>query len=77
MVNVDVSNTTFWHVASFPMIVNQLTGHMDLDTVQTCWRDQGSKKLTWKYEGIKRLRANFFQVEHKGRSKEECKLHRP
>ncbi|KAL9030315.1 MAG: hypothetical protein Q9196_001543 [Gyalolechia fulgens] len=77
VVNIDVSHTTFWHVASFPMIINQLTGHQNLDTVQTSWRDVKSGKTNYKYEAMKRLRANTFTVDHKGRSREEAqKRHR-
>ncbi|KAL8936923.1 MAG: hypothetical protein Q9216_004682 [Gyalolechia sp. 2 TL-2023] len=77
VLNIDVSHSTFWHVASFPAIINQLTGHQNLDTVQTSWRDAKSLKTNFKYEAMKRLRANSFTVAHKGRSREEAaKIHR-
>ncbi|KAL8716741.1 MAG: hypothetical protein Q9225_005958 [Loekoesia sp. 1 TL-2023] len=69
VVNVDVSHHTFWHVATFPMIINQLTGHMNLDTLQTGWRD--NNKPNFKFDAMKRLKANNFTVQHKGRSEAE------
>lgn len=70
VVNVDVSHHTFWHVATFPMIINQLTGHMNLDTLQTSWRD--NNRPNFKFDAMKRLKANNFTVQHKGRSEAEC-----
>ncbi|KAL8832946.1 MAG: hypothetical protein Q9170_004627 [Blastenia crenularia] len=70
VVNVDVSHTTFWHVASFPIIINQLTGHNNVDTLQTSWRGQDGKP-NFKFDAMKRLRANNFTVKHKGRSEVE------
>ncbi|KAL8858415.1 MAG: hypothetical protein Q9178_005096 [Gyalolechia marmorata] len=71
VVNVDVSHTCFWNKASFPMIINQLSGHMDLDTLPYNWRDRRTGKTTNKFQTMKRLKKNDFFVTHRGRSEKE------
>ncbi|KAL8844394.1 MAG: hypothetical protein Q9176_001304 [Flavoplaca citrina] len=71
VVNVDVSHTCFWNKLSFPMIVNQLSGHMDLDTLPVSWRDRRTGKTNNKFLTMRRLKKNDFYVAHKNRSKQE------
>ncbi|KAL8852773.1 MAG: hypothetical protein Q9221_002403 [Calogaya cf. arnoldii] len=73
VVNVDVSHVCFWNVANFPMIINQLSGHMDLDTLQWCWRERASTKTNNKFTTMKRLKKNDFFVNHRNRSEKESK----
>ncbi|KAI4088170.1 MAG: hypothetical protein LQ344_006262 [Seirophora lacunosa] len=79
IVNIDVSHTTFWNVTGFASIINHLTGHMDLETLQYQWRDQRGK-TNFKFAAMRRLRANFFNVKHKNQknqaeaSKKEWKV---
>ncbi|KAI4251669.1 MAG: hypothetical protein L6R42_008287, partial [Xanthoria sp. 1 TBL-2021] len=74
VVNVDVSHTCFWNKSSFPMIVNQLSGHMDLDTLPYSWRDRQSGRTNNKFTTMKRLKRNDFFVSHKNRSERESKV---
>ena len=52
------------------MIINQLTKHMNLDTLQTSWRDKD--KTNFKFDAMKRLKANNFIVRHKNRAANEA-----
>ncbi|KAL8771701.1 MAG: hypothetical protein Q9209_002892 [Squamulea sp. 1 TL-2023] len=70
VVNVDVSHTCFWNKANFPMIVNQLSGHMNLDTLPQNWRDTRGKTNN-KFLTMKRLKKNDFFVTHRNRSAQE------
>ncbi|KAL8996468.1 MAG: hypothetical protein Q9169_004018 [Polycauliona sp. 2 TL-2023] len=72
VLNVDVSHTCFWNKSSFPMIVNQLSGHMDLDTLEWNWRDRKTLKTNNKFQTMKRLKKNDFFVNHKNRSEREA-----
>ncbi|KAI4149004.1 MAG: hypothetical protein LQ341_001433 [Variospora aurantia] len=65
VVNIDVSHTTFWNVTGFPSIINQLTGHKDVESLQMAWRDPRSLQPNFKFAAMKRLKANFFNVKHK------------
>lgn len=70
VVNVDVSHTTFWNVSSFNSIINQLTRHRDVESLQTAWREQ-SGKPNFKFDAMRRLKANWFQVQHKGQKSQQ------
>lgn len=67
VVNIDVSHTFFWNKPSFPMIINKLSGHMDLDTLPHNWRDRNGKTNN-KITTVKRLKGNDFYVTYKNRS---------
>ncbi|KAL9595041.1 MAG: hypothetical protein Q9179_005141 [Wetmoreana sp. 5 TL-2023] len=73
VLNVDVSHTTFWRRSSFPSIVNQLSLHMDIDTLHVNWRKNMRDPTTVneKFKTMRRLKRNKFIVEHKGRSDAE------
>ncbi|KAL8696034.1 MAG: hypothetical protein Q9224_003008 [Gallowayella concinna] len=71
VVNVDVSHTCFWNKSTFPMIVNQLSGHMDIDTLPYNWRDRKTGKTNNRFLTMKRLKKNDFYVSHRGRSEKE------
>ncbi|CAL8577970.1 Protein argonaute, variant 2 [Xanthoria parietina] len=75
VINVDVSHTCFWNKSSFPMIINQLSGHMDLDSLGIYWRDVKNKEKTNAlFQVMKRLKRNNFYVNHKNRSERESKV---
>lgn len=67
VINVDVSHATFWQVSSFNSIINQLTGHRDVESLQTAWRDRDGR-TNFKFDAMKRLKANWFTVKHNGQS---------
>lgn len=71
IVNVDVSHTCFWNKATFPMIINQLSGHMDIDTLGVHWRDFKTRKINNVFHTMKRLKKNDFFVTHRSRSERE------
>ncbi|KAL8726906.1 MAG: hypothetical protein Q9166_006395 [cf. Caloplaca sp. 2 TL-2023] len=72
VVNVDVSHTCFWNKSSFPMIINQLSGHMDIESLPHSWRDRKTGKTNAKFTTMKRLKKNDFFVTHRGRSEREA-----
>ncbi|KAL8776952.1 MAG: hypothetical protein Q9213_008068 [Squamulea squamosa] len=72
VVNVDISHTCFWNKANFPMIVNQLSGHMNLDSLPQSWRDARGKTNN-RFSTMRRLKKNDFFVSHRNRSEQENK----
>ncbi|KAL8815674.1 MAG: hypothetical protein Q9223_005211 [Gallowayella weberi] len=71
VINIDVSHTCFWSKMEFHLIINQLSGHMNLDTMGYHWRDRKTGKTNNLFLTMNRLkRCNFF-VSHRGRSEKE------
>ena len=70
MINVDVSNTCFWHETSFMQAAYQVAGLNNMDMLATMCRDTTSRQRGVQesphFKMIKRLAKNEFFVTHRG-----------
>jgi len=70
VVNVDVSNSTFWHESSFAQLAFQVTGLNDIDTLAVRLRPlknvHGGERVSPHFAQVKRLAKNEFVVRHRG-----------